>query len=57
MTSIAGALIGGLIIGLIQQLSTLVVPIALQNVAVFVIFVLFLYIRPEGILGKKGRAI
>ena len=57
MTSIPGALIGGLIIGLIQQLSTLVVSIDLQNVAVFTIFVLFLYIRPQGILGKKGRAV
>jgi branched-chain amino acid transport system permease protein len=57
MTSIAGALIGGLIIGLIQQLCTLLVPVALQNVAVFAIFVLCLYIRPYGILGKKGRMV
>ena len=57
MTSIAGALIGGLIIGIIQQLSSLVVSISLQNVAVFMIFVLFLYLRPQGILGKKERLI
>lgn len=57
MTSITGALIGGLIIGLIQQLCTLLVPIALQNVAVFAIFVLCLYIRPHGILGKKERMV
>jgi branched-chain amino acid transport system permease protein len=57
MNSITGALLGGLIIGLIQQLSILVVPIALQNVAVFMIFVLTLYVRPQGILGKKGRVI
>jgi branched-chain amino acid transport system permease protein len=57
MTSITGALLGGLIIGLIQQLSILVAPIALQNVAVFSILVVFLYVRPQGILGKKGRAV
>lgn len=57
MMSIAGALIGGLLIGLVQQLSTLVVPIALQNVAVFAIFVLCLYLLPQGILGKKGRVV
>ncbi|MGD0623663.1 MAG: branched-chain amino acid ABC transporter permease [Thermodesulfobacteriota bacterium] len=57
MTSIAGALIGGLIIGIIQQLSSLVVSISLQNVAVFMIFVLFLYLRPQGILGKRERLI
>jgi branched-chain amino acid transport system permease protein len=57
MTSITGAVLGGLIIGLVQQLSFLVVPIGLQNVAVFSILVLCLYLRPEGILGKKGRAV
>jgi branched-chain amino acid transport system permease protein len=57
MTSILGALIGGLIIGLVQQLSTLVVPVALQNVAVFAIFALTLYLLPQGILGKKLRAV
>jgi branched-subunit amino acid ABC-type transport system permease component len=34
-----------------------VVAVSLQNVAVFLIFVGFLYLRPQGILGKKGRAI
>jgi len=57
MTSITGALIGGLVIGIIQQLSSLFVSVSLQNVAVFLIFVLFLYLRPQGILGKKERAI
>lgn len=57
MTSITGALLGGLIIGIIQQWSSLLVPISLQNVAVFLIFVLFLYLRPQGILGKKERVI
>jgi branched-chain amino acid transport system permease protein len=57
VTSITGALLGGVIIGLMQQLSILVVPIGLQNVAVFTLFVVFLYVRPQGILGKKGRAV
>jgi branched-chain amino acid transport system permease protein len=57
MTSITGAILGGLVIGLVQQLSFLVIPIALQNVAVFTILVLFLYVRPEGIMGKKGRVV
>jgi branched-chain amino acid transport system permease protein len=57
VTSVEGALIGGLIIGCIQMLSTMVVAVALQNVAVFLLFVLFLYLKPEGLLGKKGRAV
>jgi branched-chain amino acid transport system permease protein len=57
MGSIPGAVIGALIIGIVQQLSSLVVAVSLQNVAVFLIFVGFLYLRPQGILGKKGRVI
>ncbi len=57
MSSITGALIGALIIGVIQQVSTLLVSTSLQNVAVFMIFVLFLYLRPQGLLGQKGRAV
>jgi branched-chain amino acid transport system permease protein len=57
MSSIAGALLGSLIIGLIQQVGMLAVPVSLQNVLVFAIFVLCLYVRPHGILGKKGRVI
>ena len=57
VSSVEGALIGGLIIGLSQMLSTMVVPTSLQNVVVFFLFVLFLYLKPEGLLGKKGRAV
>jgi len=57
MTSITGSLIGGLIIGLIQQVSALLFTISIQNVAIFAIFALFLYIRPQGILGKKERMV
>jgi branched-chain amino acid transport system permease protein len=57
MTSITGSLIGGLIIGLIQQVSAMLFTIAIQNVAIFLIFVLFLYFRPQGLLGKKERMV
>ena len=57
MTSVTGAVLGGLIIGLIQQLSSFILPTSLQNVSVFSALVLCLYILPQGILGKKGRAV
>jgi branched-chain amino acid transport system permease protein len=57
MGSITGAFIGSLIISIIRQVSTLIVSTSLQDVAVFVVFVLFLYLRPHGLLGKKGRMI
>ena len=57
MTSITGAVLGAMIIGIIQQVSAMMFSISIQNVAIFAIFVLFLYFRPQGILGKKERMI
>ena len=57
MSSITGSVIGGLIIGLVQQVSAMMFSVSIQNVAIFAIFVLFLYFRPQGILGKKERMV
>lgn len=53
MGSIGGAFLGGLLIGLVQQLSTLVLAPQLQNTAVFVVFLLVLLARPQGLLGRS----
>src|SRR5213075_1053509 len=47
MGSIGGAFWGGLTIGLVQQLSSLVLPVQLQNAAIFVVFLLIVLLRPE----------
>ena len=52
MGSVGGAFIGGLLIGLVQQLSTLVLPQQLQNTAVFVIFLAVILLRPQGLFGR-----
>ena len=57
MGSVSGAFIGGLIIGLVQQLSTLVLPQQLQNTAVFVIFLLVILLRPPGLFGKNVERV
>jgi branched-chain amino acid transport system permease protein len=49
--SIIGAFWGGMIIGLVQQLATLVLPTQLQNTAVFVVFLLVVFFRPQGLFG------
>ncbi len=49
--SVSGAFWGGMTIGLVQQLSTLVLPLQLQNAAVFAVFVLILLFRPQGFFG------
>jgi branched-chain amino acid transport system permease protein len=42
-------------IGLVQQLSTLFLPIQLQNTAIFVVFLLVLLVRPEGLFGRSAE--
>ncbi len=50
-----GAIVGSLIVGLMIQLSTLVVPPELKNVGALVILILILLVRPQGILGRRER--
>jgi branched-chain amino acid transport system permease protein len=52
MGSILGAFWGGLTIGLVQQMSTLVLPYQLQNTAIFVVFLLIIFFRPQGMFGS-----
>jgi len=52
MGSIIGAFWGGMTIGLVQQLSTLVVPTQLQNTAIFAAFLLIVFVRPQGFFGR-----
>lgn len=49
--SIAGAVVGGLAVGVIQSLSSLFFPIQLQNLVLFVVFILVLAVRPQGLIG------
>ncbi|MGD9615295.1 MAG: branched-chain amino acid ABC transporter permease [Alphaproteobacteria bacterium] len=50
--SIVGAFWGGLLIGIVQQMSTLVLPYQLQNTAIFVVFLLIIFLRPQGMFGR-----
>jgi branched-chain amino acid transport system permease protein len=50
--SVMGSFWGGVIIGLVQQLSTLVLPVQLQGTTVFVVFLLTMLIRPQGLFGR-----
>jgi branched-chain amino acid transport system permease protein len=55
--SIPGAFVGGIVIGLVQSLTLLVLPLQLQNVGVFVAFLLVLYVRPLGLFGRRARTV
>jgi branched-chain amino acid transport system permease protein len=51
--SVAGAVVGGLSVGIIQALSALFFPIQLQNLVLFIVFILVLAIRPQGLVGAS----
>ncbi len=55
--SIIGAFWGGLVIGLVQQLSTLILPFQLQNTAIFVVFLLVVLFRPQGLFGRNVERV
>jgi branched-chain amino acid transport system permease protein len=50
--SVLGAFWGGMTIGLVQQLSILVLPQQLQNATIFVVFLLIVIMRPQGFFGR-----
>lgn len=53
--SVSGAFLGGLTIGLVQQMSTLFLPNQLQNTAIFVVFLFIVLLRPQGLFGTAMR--
>lgn len=53
MGSIVGAFWGGLTIGLVQQISAIVLPAQLQNASIFVVFLLIVLLRPQGLFGRS----
>ncbi len=57
MGSILGAFWGGMTIGLVQQLSTLVLPIQLQNAAIFAVFLVIVLLRPQGLFGRLSERV
>lgn len=55
MGSTMGAFWGGLLLGFVQQCSTLVLPPQLQNAVIFVVFLLILLLRPQGLFGRSAE--
>lgn len=54
--SIRGAILAGLAIGVIQSLTTIVLPSELQNLVVFIVFLAVLVLIPGGVLQRVGRS-
>ena len=47
-----GAIIGGLVIGIVENLASMVFPSVYKDIAAFVLLIIFLLVRPKGITGK-----
>jgi branched-chain amino acid transport system permease protein len=56
MGSVEGALLGGILIGVIQSLSSYYVAPAYGQMFYFLLFLLVMIVRPSGLLGQKGAA-
>lgn len=54
MGNIPGALVGGLIVGLTEQLGGLILPGQSPLLAVFVVFLIVLFAKPQGIFGRAS---
>jgi branched-chain amino acid transport system permease protein len=54
MGSVAGALIGGFVIGVVESLSGLFLGESLGQIGIFLIFIAVLVVRPTGLFGAKA---
>jgi len=56
MGSIEGALLGGMCVGVVQSLSSYYVAPAFGQMFFFILFLLVMIFRPNGLLGQKGTS-
>lgn len=57
MGSIPGALIAGILCGIVEAMVSSLVAQELGMVGIFVLFIFVVYFKPQGLFGKKGRVI
>jgi branched-chain amino acid transport system permease protein len=53
--SVPGAIVGGLIIGVVEALAGYYLPEGFKDVAAYVVVLVVLIVRPSGIFGETGR--
>jgi branched-chain amino acid transport system permease protein len=54
MGSVAGALVGGLFVGVVESLSGLYLGESLGQIGIFAMFILALLVRPSGLFGERA---
>ena len=55
MGSIKGSLYGGILVGIVESLVTTLIDTQLSVASISVLFLIVIYLRPQGLFGKKTR--
>jgi branched-chain amino acid transport system permease protein len=55
LNSLPGAIVGGIILGISESLAGGYISVAFKNTLAFLIIILVLLVRPEGLLGKEFK--
>jgi len=53
--SLPGALVGGLVIGVVESLAGVYLPEGFKDVAAYVVVLVMLMVKPTGLFGESGR--
>jgi len=53
--SLPGAIVGGLIIGVVESLAGFYLPVGFKDVAPYLVVLLMLWFKPNGLFGEKLR--
>jgi branched-chain amino acid transport system permease protein len=55
MGSVPGAIVGGLIIGIVESLSGFYLPEGFKDIAAYIVVLVMLVVMPNGLFGEKLR--
>lgn len=50
--SLLGALVAGIVVGLVEQLTAIIIPPSLKQVGIYALYMIVLFIRPRGLFGN-----
>lgn len=57
LTSIPGAAVGGLILGITENMAVTIFSSGYKDIVAFIVIIIVLIIKPSGILGRKGANV
>jgi branched-chain amino acid transport system permease protein len=55
LQDLPGAIVGGLVIGIVESLSGFYLPEGVKDIAPYIVVLLMLVLKPNGLFGEKLR--